>query len=46
MTSDTLKQRFVEALRQGKLGRVTDDGIIVTLKEFKAYFSYIESSVY
>ena len=26
-----------------KIGRVTDDGIIVTLKEFKAHFSYIKT---
>jgi len=39
-----LKQRFLEAVVKGELGRVEDAGIVVTLKEFKAYFSDIESS--
>lgn len=39
----TLKHRFLEAIVQGKLGRVEDGGIIITLKEFKAYFKDIKS---
>ena len=39
----TLKQRFIGAILRGELGRLVEGNVIVTLKEFKAYFSDIES---
>jgi len=36
-----LKQRFLAAVARGELGRVDDRGTVVTLKEFKAYFTDI-----
>jgi len=38
-----LKDRFLEAVVKGALGRIENRGVIVTLKEFKAYFSDIKS---
>lgn len=35
----TLKQRFLKAVGSGELGKVTELGIIVTVPEFKAFFS-------
>lgn len=37
----TLKQRFLEAVSSGELGKVTELGMIVTVPEFKAYFNDI-----
>lgn len=37
----SLKERFLEAVRLGKLGKVTEFGTIVTVLEFKAYFKDI-----
>jgi len=39
----TLKDRFIKAIQSGELGRVEEQGVIVTLKEFKAYFSDVET---
>lgn len=39
----TLKQRFLEAVVKGELGSVDDRGVVVTLKEFKAYFTDIKT---
>ena len=39
----TLKQRFKAALISGELGHVDDEGIVVTLKAFKEYFSDVTS---
>jgi len=30
----TLKERFIEAVKNGELGRVEDQGITLTLQEF------------
>jgi len=38
-----LKDRFLEAVVNGELGSVEQGGAIVSLKEFKAYFSDITS---
>ena len=38
-----LKDRFLEAVANGELGTPENDGIVVTLKEFKAYFSDIKT---
>ena len=38
-----LKDRFIEAVAKGELGTPESAGIVVTLKEFKAYFSDIKS---
>ena len=35
----TLKKRFLDAVVSGELGCVEDRGVVVTLKQFKAYFS-------
>lgn len=40
----SLKQRFLKALRSGELGKVTEFGTIVTVAEFKAFFSDINAS--
>ncbi|VAW70222.1 hypothetical protein MNBD_GAMMA09-1577 [hydrothermal vent metagenome] len=37
----TLKQRFLAAVMRGELGSLESQGYIVTLKEFKTYFSDI-----
>lgn len=37
----TLKQRFMNAVIAGELGKMTDSGAVVTVPEFKAYFSDI-----
>ena len=39
----TLKNRFLYAVSTGELGTVDDDGIIVTVKQFKTYFHDIKS---
>ena len=39
----TLKQRFIEAIQQGDLGTIEDRGVMVTLKEFRAYFGDVKS---
>jgi len=38
-----LKDRFLEAVIKGELGSVENSGRVVTLKEFKAYFSDIKT---
>jgi len=38
-----LKQRFLIAVEKGELGREGAQGVIVTSKEFKLYFSDIKS---
>jgi len=38
-----LKERFLEAVVKGELGRPENSGVVVTLKEFKAYFSDIKT---
>lgn len=38
-----LKQRFLNAVIQGELGRVDEEGVIVTLKQFKTCFSDIKT---
>lgn len=37
----SLKERFLEAVISGKLGKVTEKGTIVTVPEFKAFFKDI-----
>ncbi len=39
----TLKRRFLEAISSGELGEVDDFGVIVTLKQFKAFFIDVKS---
>ncbi len=39
----TLKIRFLEAVRKGKLGRPSELGVVVSLKEFRVFFSDITS---
>lgn len=39
----SLKQRFLEAVSLGELGKVTELGIIVTVPEFRAYFNDINT---
>jgi len=39
----TLKQRFLEAVVKGELGRIEDRGVVVTLKAFKEYFSDVKT---
>jgi len=38
-----LKDRFLEAVVKGELGRVENSGTVVTLKEFKEHFSDIKT---
>ncbi len=38
-----LKNRFIEAVKNGELGSIDDRGVVFTLKEFKAVFSDIKS---
>jgi hypothetical protein len=39
-----VKQRFFDAIIKGELGSVESQGVVVTLKEFKAYFKDINNS--
>jgi len=39
----TLKQRFLQAVVSGELGVLDDQGVIVTLKDFRDYFSDIKT---
>lgn len=39
----TLKIRFLEAVSKGELGEVDDFGVVVSLKQFKAYFCDVKS---
>lgn len=39
----TLKLRFLEAVSKGELGEVDDFGVVVSLREFKTYFSDVTS---
>jgi len=38
-----LKVRFLAAVRQGELGTVNELGVVVGLKEFRAFFSDVTS---
>jgi len=38
-----LRSRFINAIASGELGRVDEQGIIFTLKEFKLYFAEIKT---
>jgi len=40
---NTLRSRFIKAIASGQLGRVDEQGIVFTLKEFKLYFSEIKT---
>ena len=42
-TEPTLKTRFIEAIKNGELGTHEPHGTIITLKQFKQYFSEIET---
>jgi len=39
----TLKERFLDAVSNGYLGEVDDFGVVVSLKQFKAYFKDVKS---
>jgi len=39
----TLKQRFIQAVLNGELGSIDEQGVLVTLEEFREYFSDIKS---
>jgi len=39
----TLKERFLDAVSNGHLGEVDDFGVVVSLKQFKTYFSDVKS---
>lgn len=39
----TLKLRFLEAVSKGELGEEEDFGVVVSLRQFKAYFSDVKS---
>ncbi|MFK5948410.1 MAG: hypothetical protein QM500_06535 [Methylococcales bacterium] len=39
----TLKQRFLDAVKSGELGCIDDRGVVVTLKQFKLYFSDVKT---
>lgn len=39
----TLKLRFLEAVSKGELGEVDDFGVVVSLRQFKAYFCDVKS---
>jgi len=39
----TLKTRFLDAVIKGELGSIEDRGVVVTLKQFKAYFTDVTS---
>ena len=38
-----LKERFLEAVKKGQIGHIEEQGVIVTLQEFKQCFSDIKS---
>jgi len=38
-----MKDRFLDAVTTGKLGHTDSSGIVVNIKEFKAYFNDIQS---
>jgi len=40
---NSLRSRFINAIALGELGRVDEQGIIFTLKEFKLYFAEIKT---
>jgi len=40
---NSLRSRFINAIASGNLGRVDEQGIIFTLKEFKLYFAEIKT---
>jgi len=40
---NSLRSRFINAIASGELGRVDEQGIIFTLKEFKLYFAEIKT---
>jgi len=40
---NSLRSRFINAISSGELGRVDEQGIIFTLKEFKLYFAEIKT---
>jgi len=42
-TNEKLKQRFITAIKKGELGHFDERGTIVTLKEFRTYFSDIKT---
>jgi hypothetical protein len=39
----TLKDRFMEAVSSGELGEADEHGVVVSLREFKLYFSDVKS---
>ena len=41
--TQSMKDRFLQAVANGELGVVEDRGVVVTLKEFKVYFSDIKT---
>jgi len=43
LTEPTLKERFIEAIKNGELGTHEPHGIIITLKQFKQHFCDIET---
>jgi len=43
LTEPTLKERFMQAIKNGELGTKESHGTIVTLKQFKQHFSEIET---
>ena len=42
-SNQQLKHRFLDAIIAGKLGKLTDRGYTVSLKEFRMYFSDIKT---
>ena len=40
---NSLRTRFIKAIASGELGKVDEQGIVFTLKEFKLYFSEIKT---
>jgi len=38
-----LKDRFLDAVKNGELGTIDDQGILLTLQEFRDYFSDIKT---
>jgi len=39
----TLKDRFLDAVKNGELGTTDDQGTMITLQEFREYFSDIKT---
>ncbi len=39
----TLKDRFLRAIVKGELGEIDDYGVVVSLKQFKAYFNDVKT---